>query len=360
MSSQLELSLPFEEITELANRIYLRNNFKRAPRDSYFIPFNQILIREGFNQRIDYDDIPELADSLFLDGQKEPLVLDVLPDGRCFIDEGHRRYKAFQLNIERKSMEPDVLVEFYPNKKETTELQRMLNQHISNNHKKNLKPLELAGVVHSVKHNYGTEYSHEQLAEMFGVSRQKIDNLILFAEASDDVKLAIHNMKFTNAVDYIRDEKKRQKQVDKAEKDAGQSTMYVASNGKDINADEEKALNDLEKDIALNEGEATQQFVNTDTGEMVTEIPEEQNPISPSVITEPVAIREKDKYDSGRPEVFSIQNIIKLLDKAEVVAERIPDAQASKDLCDYIKWMRKDAMEVREWVHSNKKQNKAR
>lgn len=348
MSSQLELSLPFEEITELANRIYLRNNFKRAPRDSYFIPFNQILIREGFNQRIDYDDIPELADSLFLDGQKEPLVLDVLPDGRCFIDEGHRRYKAFQLNIERKSMEPDVLVEFYPNKKETTELQRMLNQHISNNHKKNLKPLELAGVVHSVKHNYGTEYSHEQLAEMFGVSRQKIDNLILFAEASDDVKLAIHNMKFTNAVDYIRDEKKRQKQVDKAEKDAGQSSMSIAKNGKDINADEEKSLNDLEKDIALNEGDATQQFVNTDTGEVVNEIPvEEENPVAPSVITEPVAGKEKGMYDESRPEIAWCQNVIKLLDKVENIASKIPDPQASKDICDRVRWMHKDMEELR-------------
>lgn len=84
-------------------------------------------------------------------------------------------------------------------------------------------------------------------------------------------------------------------------------------------------------------------------------------PVAPSVITEPVATKEKDRYDSSRPEVAQVQNIIKLADKLEFQVSKldIPDG-AKKDIADIVKWMQKDAQELREWVHTNKKQNKIR
>lgn len=366
-----QLSLPYEEIKKVAGRNYMRDNFKAGTQVSYKIPFNKILVREGYNKRTIYDGIEELAESLYVHGQQESFVLDVLHDGRYFIKRGHRRHKAYLLLIEQGKFNPETEVEFFPSKTTETELDRVIDQYTSNNLQSPLKPIEQAAVVYTAKFHFGKKFSHEELADMFGMSRQKIDNLILFAEQSDDVKLAISGMKFTNALEYIRNQKSLKKQADKAEESAGQSSMSIAKNGKDINADEEKALNDLEKDIALNEGDG---FVNTETGEVVTHIPTDQevnhnfpaalegsaSPISPSVFTEPVATREKGMYDESRVEIQQIQNIIKLLDKVDNIASKLPDPQASKDICDRVKWMLKDAEELRTWVHKNKKQNKSR
>ncbi len=82
-------------------------------------------------------------------------------------------------------------------------------------------------------------------------------------------------------------------------------------------------------------------------------------PVAASVITEPVAEKEKDKYDKDRPEVAQIQNVIKLLDKIEAVVNKIDCPEQTKlDLAKYVQWAQKDAAEAREWIHKNKKQNK--
>jgi ParB/RepB/Spo0J family partition protein len=407
------------------------------------VPLNKILIRDGFNKRQDYEGIEELSESIHQHGLQEPLILDVLEDGRYFIEQGHRRHKALSLLLQQELITEDHLVEFFPNKKEVTELQRMLNQYTSNNHQMPLKPLEQAAVVRDVKYNYGKQHTHEELAKMFGVSRQKIDNLIMFAEAPDDLKVQMKDMKFTKAVEFLRATRNHEKDADKVEQDAGQSAMYVAAEGKDVNAEELKELETLEKEIALNKSEEeqlkedeeliakskeqeekelkklqsiadkievnrpalepyfgkklaekaiktwTEDFIDEGTGDVVsiqrnevvvledTELNNETlitlmdegvtevwlykvNPVAPSVITEPPAQREKDKYDTDRIEIQQIQNIIKLLDKSEVIADKIPDSQTSGDLVKIIGWMRKDALELRDWVHSNKKQNKIR
>lgn len=44
---QQELSLPYVEITTVATRNYLRENFKRGDRTTYQIPFEDLKEREG-------------------------------------------------------------------------------------------------------------------------------------------------------------------------------------------------------------------------------------------------------------------------------------------------------------------------
>lgn len=85
-----------------------------------------------------------------------------------------------------------------------------------------------------------------------------------------------------------------------------------------------------------------------------------ENKAAESVITEPPAAEpEKSKYDSDRPEISQIQNIIKLGDRLSVRVEKLEISEGDKkDLTDWVKWLQKDALELREWVHSNKKQNK--
>lgn len=206
MSNENQLTLPYEEITQLASRDFIRSAFKISTKVSYKIPLSDILIREGFNKRMEYEGINELADSIAIHGLIEPLTLDVLPDGRAFIEKGHRRHKAFLLLVEQGKIQATELIEFFPNKSNITEEIRMANQYTSNNHQMPLKPLEQAAVAFSLKHDFGSQKSHEEIASLMGVSRQKVDNLILFAEQPDDVKQYIKNegLKFTDGVAYIR------------------------------------------------------------------------------------------------------------------------------------------------------------
>lgn len=100
--SDNQLTLPYEEITKLANRDYLRKNFTISGRVAYKIQFGKIEERDNFNKRKVYDEIEELAQSILINGLKEPLVLDILHDGRAIVEQGHRRRRAIQLLIDRK------------------------------------------------------------------------------------------------------------------------------------------------------------------------------------------------------------------------------------------------------------------
>lgn len=83
--------------------------------------------------------------------------------------------------------------------------------------------------------------------------------------------------------------------------------------------------------------------------------------VAASVITEPIAEPEKLKYDKDRPEIAQIQNIISLADRISVRAEKLDISEGDKkDLMDWCKWIQNDALPLRDWIHTNKKQNKIR
>lgn len=84
-------------------------------------------------------------------------------------------------------------------------------------------------------------------------------------------------------------------------------------------------------------------------------------PVAPSVITEPVATKEKEKYDSSRPEIKAVQKAIKCMDKIEAIVSKldVPD-DVKKDIAYNVHWGVTNLQEAREWIHLNKKQNKMR
>lgn len=224
-----QLSLPYEIITTVANRQYIRDNFKIGARVSYWIPFKDIGVRDGFNHRYDYGDIRSLADWIYENKRvPEPFVLDVLPDARNLVDEGHRRKQAIELLISENKFDHKTLVEFFPNKSDKTELQRTVNQIVSNNHRKPLTPLEQSSVVFDIKHNFNIS-SNQEIGNMIGVSRQTVDNLLLISEAGDDVKnqIKVGNMSFTDAVAFVRAQRKQSKEADKAEEESHKTQTSI-------------------------------------------------------------------------------------------------------------------------------------
>ena len=369
-TEQLTLSLPYEEITKVANRDYLRKNFTRAPRDSYYIEFEKILERDNFNQRKVYEGIEELAQSILASGLKVPFVLDVLPDDRVFVEEGHRRKRAIQLLIDRKEKgwTGKTLVEFFPNKSDATELNRMVNQYTSNNHKKKLKPYEAAEVAFSVKNNYRRVRSNDEVATLMGVSRQQVDNYILIATASDELKnqMVMADMTLTECLAIIKGVKKLKSQTDKVEEDSHKNTAPPTPFPKDELADEMKELADLDRQAEQMKDELE---VDEETGEVRMTNPDLKGYESKGLdlVGNTVAAtgKEKDendvpgakKFDESREEISWCQNLIKNLDWLSVQSEKLPE-QTSKDFVQRCNWLIKDAELIRDWVSKNKKENK--
>lgn len=457
--SQTQLQLPYETIGKVEGRTFIRSNkevFTQTARASFRIQLKNIVERERLNSRRVYDSVKlqELADALFNHPETvDPMVLDIVKDGDRIVgkvDEGHRRLRAHWLNVKAGRYTEDVYVEFYYNKAEVTELDRMVRQMTSNmNFKEELRPYEQATVAWNVKNLYSEKpLSHEQVAKLLRVSRQTVDNLIKISSADDRMKqeMITADMNLKDCLELVSSKKKLDKQTNDAEIEGNKTSAAKTPLPHDPNAEELAELKEMEKQVANNDEDdlpfvketAEQQavreqaeaekameqllliadevnvkklskhkdrklaadakilwqedFVDEDNGEVIIidreKIVYKKNtildddiianiknegvetvflfkpgcePVAPSVITEPVATKEKDRYDSSRPEVAQVQNIIKLADKLEFQVSKldIPDG-AKKDIADIVKWMQKDAQELREWVHTNKKQNKIR
>lgn len=373
MSVQTQLQLPYFEIKEVVNRQYLRDNFKQTGRASYYIQFSKIKIRENFNKRIVYDGIQELSDSIFVHGLKEPLTLDILTNGDAYIEMGHRRYKAMQLLVEKgkDGWSEETMIEFFSNKSDVTELDRMINQYTSNNNKKKLKPFEAAAVAYEAKFNFSEKpKSNEEIAELLGVSRQQIDNYITIATASDELKnqMVLADMNLTDCLALLKSKKKLDKQTDKVEEDSHKKSAPPTPLPKDILKEELDELKELDAQV-----EQMKQYgeIDEENEEVRITNPELKKHESKglSLIGNTIANNSKEKleddgvvkYDSDRPEIAQIQNIIKLADKIEAVVNKLDCPEGTKtDITNYVKWLQKDAAEVREWIHKNKKQNKIR
>ncbi len=351
-----QLTLNYEEIKEsnLANRDFLRKNFT-VGKPVYKIPVDTLTIREGFNKRIIYDGIEELAQSIKENGIKEPLVVDVMKDGRAIIERGHRRYKAIQLLISQGT--EIQYVECFVNAREVTERQRMEDIFNSNMFASKLNPVEQANTVFALKNNFG-EISNDDIGKRLGVSRQQVDNLLTLASADDATKQEIlnGNMGITEALKYIRNSKKVQKDADKAEVNANKNPSAAPQEPKDELAGEMKELEELDR-----------KALDIRTSDYNPDEVEDGKPLS--LVGNTVAYQKDDtkdddgikKYDESRDEIKQIQNCIKLADKLEAITNKfdVPDG-SKKDVADIVKWMQKDLAEVREWIHKNKKQNKAR
>lgn len=337
MSEQIQL--PYEEIKEVASRSQLRESFRQGPTNLYWIPFDMIEERDA-NDREEYEYIEELADNIFENGIDTPPTVDVTKEGKVFIHKGHRRKRAIELlrSQGRDERFKDVLC--FVNGASVTEIDRIIGTWTSNMGMA-LKPLEQANNVFKLK-TYANK-SNEEIAKMYGISRQKVDFLLILHSVPPEIKSQIKEGKMTatDAVASHRASKKAQKKADQKEIEAGQSTMYVTQPPKDILADEVKELKELE---------------NTPTPE------EEENGIAPSVITVPPEREGKGKYDESREEIKYCQNIIRNADKLESIVSKLSAIPSGTklDIENLVKWIQNDMTELREWVHKNKKQNKIR
>lgn len=428
-----QLQLPYEEIKTLAGRNYMRSRFTQTNRVIFRVPFNEIQLRDGFIKREEFNEV-ELAELILAEGQKTPFDLDVLEDGRVFLSKGRRRYAAYQLLIKQGRIEANTPVPFLPIEKSVTELDRMVDQYTYNHSTKEYTPLEQAAVAWSVKNNFSEKPKpNEDVAALFKVSRQTVDNWIKIAEAPDDIKneIRINKMGVTAALAFIKVSEKVNISTDKAEEKSHTTEMYTQPGYVDPLAGEMKELEALEEqaedykeqqaEIAKREQELLEEkanlvpvnkealeaqqgkrlaanvnlhyfekILNEETGELVdtpvfsiwakqgseinelfieeilkTDIKEvwvfKNVTVAESVFTELPAEKERPEFDESRIEIQQAQNCIKLSDRISVRIEKLEISEGDKkDITDWVKWLQKDLLELRDWVKKHKPQNKMR
>lgn len=356
-----QLSLPYKEITSVMGRKYYRENFAISSKESYKIPIDQIQVRDGYNKRRVYKDMESVIEWVknnTTDGivELDPLpVIETTDEGEIFILRGHRRLRGIHMAI-AEGLKVDFVV-CTPAQKDINELDRVIDIYASNMHQSKLEPLEQADVCFDLKNNFG-EISNEEIGKRLGISRQQVDNLLILASADDATKQEIlnGNMGITEALKYIRNSKKVQKDADKAEVNANKNPSAAPQEPKDELAGEMKELEELDR-----------KALDIRTSDYNPDEVEDGKPLD--LVGNTVAYQKEEnqsdegikKYDESRDEIKQIQNCIKLADKLEAITNKfdVPDG-SKKDVADIVKWMQKDLAEVREWIHKNKKQNKAR
>lgn len=169
---------------------------------------DQLRVVEGFNKRLEYGDLDQLAESILQNGIVTPLhVYDSQEDteeGQAIyvITNGHRRYKAIvMLSVQGKldeGFDIPVLVETT----ERGEDERILDILLTNDGK-TLTMLEQMLVIEAL---IGHGWEDARLIKYTGLSRTAVENLIILTNATQPVRNKIQDglISATNVIELLR------------------------------------------------------------------------------------------------------------------------------------------------------------
>lgn len=321
MADTNQLGLPYKEITQTANRTIVRANASRGGRETMYVDLKKIRIREGFNIRKEYHEIPELSLFIQFNGLPAPLVIDMLPDGSCFIEQGHRRYKALMLlkekgylkDMELPGIKPGGKVECFINDTNTDELTRLKRQFSSNNGDK-YTPLEFGELCKRMRDFFNLNMT--DIAKELGCTRQHVSNMITLAEQPDSIKEAVKNkgLSATTAVELSRKVGDDQKRADMVSEAGNSGKVMKGTDVKRLEGEDEQGNAKGQRD--------------SKSGEV---------------------------FDESRDEIKLCNNAIKNVDKLNTLASKIDNEGFKKDFDKTVGWIQKDLAEIRLWISKNKK-----
>lgn len=164
-------------------KMILDKTIKRRD-DGMYMQLKDIHVRDGFNQRVESQQLQEENDSLLAfilsGGQVPPIEVSPRDDGGVWIVEGHRRNLAYNRAVE--SGAPIEWVNITPFKGNDVEATaRILNS----NSQLKLTPYEQSLVVKKLA---GFNLTPAQIAQHVNMSRSKVDYLLEFSAAPHQVK----------------------------------------------------------------------------------------------------------------------------------------------------------------------------
>ena len=211
---------------EMGNRAIARENSQMAEQ-VVKIELDKIIVRQGFNVRMDYGDIESLADSILANGQQVPGRVEILKDGHFVLVEGHRRLAALQLIKERTKDAPKFKAIVNPSG--TTEEGRIL-QMFTTQDTKPLEPIEVAELLQRLV-NIG--YSQTEVAAKIGKTPSYVSQMLALAKDSPEVKKAVREGALTaSGASKLRKhqpEAGQRGQIVKAQREKGNKKVDVDS-----------------------------------------------------------------------------------------------------------------------------------
>lgn len=323
MSDTNQLGLPYREITKVATRETVRKN-SVIGRQTHWVDLSLLEIREGFNLRKIYDGIPELALFIEFNGiPGGPLTIDMEPDGSaCWIEIGHRRFKALLLLLEKfngdiKHLDLPGLrngsVECFVNDAKVDELTRLKRQYTSNNGDK-YSAVEIGELCLRMHHYFKLSYT--DISREIGKSRQQVKNWIDLASQSTEVKQAVNNKEIsaTTAIQLAQKLNDKDKVTEMIQESVSSGKMIVGSDVKKLEGEDAEGNKKGQKD---------------ERGEV---------------------------FDESRMEIKLVQNCIKNVDRLNTMASKVENDQFKIDFDKVIGYVQKDLAEIRLWIKKNKKQ----
>jgi hypothetical protein len=322
-----QITIPWKEIdpSSVATITQAREALNRAT-DTYWIPFELLQERPGFNPRVEYTGIMELAQKIEVNGL-EPITIDMVKSDRkpkkgesefdYYIDKGHRRFRALsKLHTGGSLQELDLpgiregRVLCFINTKEVTELDRIRHA-LTSNDSWPLTALEQADCIWRLRNVF--KLDNKAIREVTGLSRQHIDNMLTLAEQSDTVK------------GFIKQGVISATTVLKATRIAG--TVERTS--------------DLVSGLTKSKG--TGKVRGTDVDQLQRQEAREAAADDPD-----------EKFDENRPEIAQCQNVIRNVDKIGSLIKNV-DSQLRDDVFRMIDFIQKDMVEIRLYVKKHKR-----
>ena len=168
---------------------------KTTKSDIYRIDPRNIVVQPGFNSRVDFGDIDELAEQIRENGVLNPIT--VIPfkeeDGseKYRLVDGERRYRATMKLIENGFDIPRIPSLFQP--KATTE-EEMLIQQLIRNEGKQFNEYEL-GIAYNKFRKLG--YTNAEIAQKLGIKRWKVDCFLAHLDRDERVQTLLKEGRIT-------------------------------------------------------------------------------------------------------------------------------------------------------------------
>lgn len=203
-----------------------KNQARRNPRKDYGLySIEDIKIEEGFNPRIDYGDIEELARDIEQNGILVPLRgFKRKGDDKYTLIDGHRRFKAAKI-VQKRNPDLELRIPIIGQKK-VSEEERLFNV-LSFNSGLPLNPLEESDVITRLV-NFGL--TDKEIVKRTGMTSVYISNLKLLSDAPTKIKNLVKDnvVSSTLAMKVLRENKDYNKAVEIMEN----AVIYSQSKGK--------------------------------------------------------------------------------------------------------------------------------
>jgi ParB family chromosome partitioning protein len=185
--------------------------------DLFILPYEALAFEPGFNARADEGEIEGLAKSIAQLGMLDPLRVRIGKDEegkvKAFITDGHRRYKALPIAVEKFGAQKSILenIKVIQEEEGSNDADRTIGLLVLNSGKA-LEPLEQAEVFFRLK-KFG--WTVEKIASAAGKTQKFVHTILGLRAVPSEIREAVKtgNISATAAIELSKAEPAVQRKI---------------------------------------------------------------------------------------------------------------------------------------------------